>query len=456
MFNNLQERLNEVFSSLTKRGALKENEVKEALREVRIALLEADVSLPVVKKFITEVSEKAVGQEILRSIAPGQMVVKIVNDQLVETIGKEIVPIYFPTSPPAIIMVVGLQGSGKTTTAAKLAHKVHTKDNKKVLLASLDVYRPAAQEQLEILGKQAGALNLPIIKDQLPIDIAKRATQTAKLQGVDVLILDTAGRLHVDEDLMTEISAIERTTLPCETLLVADSLSGQDAVNVAKAFKDRINVTGIVLTRVDGDARGGAALSMKAVTGSPIKLIGTGEKLDALEEFHPERIASRILGMGDIVGLVEKAKETIEQSEAEKLEKKFLKGQFDLDDLSSQLKQMRKMGGMKGLMSMMPGAAKARKQMEQANIDEKLLIRQEAIISSMTVRERKNVKLLNASRKRRVASGSGVEIQDVNRVLKQFKQMGVMMKKMRKLGKKGKSLTPDSLSKLMPPNNFIN
>jgi signal recognition particle subunit SRP54 len=442
MFDALQERLGTVFGRLTGRGALKESDVAEALREVRVALLEADVALPVVKEFVEQVQKKAIGEEVLRSVTPGQMVIKIVHDHLVEMLGTEAEPLNFRANPPVPVLIVGLQGSGKTTTAAKLAKRLHEREKKKVYLASLDVYRPAAQEQLRVLGEQAGIPTLPIVAGQMPVDIAKRAMQAAKLQGFDIVILDTAGRLHVDGALMNEVAAVRDAVKPAETLLVADSLTGQDAVNVAREFNQQIGLTGIALTRVDGDGRGGAALSMRAVTGRPIKFIGTGEKLDAIEEFHPSRIASRILGMGDVVSLVEKAKETIDEEEAAKLEKKFLKGQFDLDDLAAQLRQMRRMGGMDGLMSMLPG------------VDDRMLKRQEAIISSMTLRERRDVRVLNGSRRRRIAAGAGVEIQDVNRLLKQFKQISGMMKKVGKLGKKGKGLSPQALRSLIPPGQF--
>ena len=437
MFESLTDRLGDVFDRLKKRGALSESHVVEALREVRVALLEADVALPVVKTFIDEVKEKAVGAEILRSVAPAQMVIKIVNDHLIETLGAETVELNLNAVPPAAYLIVGLQGSGKTTSTAKIAGLLTRRDKKKVLMASLDVQRPAAQEQLKVLGEQADIKTLPIIPGQMPGDIAKRAMDAARLQGFDIVLLDTAGRLHVDEPLMQELEAVSRTVSPVETLLVADALTGQDAVNVAKQFKERTNVTGIVLTRIDGDARGGAALSMRSVTGCPIKLLGTGEKLDEIEVFHPDRIASRILGMGDIVSLVEKAADTIDEEDAAKLEAKIRKGTFDLDDLANQLKQMRKMGGMEGMLKMLPGVGKMKKQLDAANIDETMIKRQEAIISSMTPKERQAPKLIAASRKRRIAAGSGTSIQDVNRLLKQHKQMATMMKKMGKMGKKG-------------------
>jgi signal recognition particle subunit SRP54 len=439
MFENLSGKLGQVFDRLRKRGALNEADVNEAMREVRVALLEADVALPVVKTFIDSVKAKAVGQEVLRSVTPGQMVIKIVHDNLIEMLGGpgEGAEIDLAAVAPVPILMVGLQGSGKTTSTAKIALRLTQKDRKKVLMASLDVHRPAAQEQLKILGEQTGVACLPIVPGQMPVEIAKRALQAAKLGGYDVLMLDTAGRLHVDEALMLEVAAVRDATQPHEVLLVADSLTGQDAVNVAKSFNDRLGVTGIVLTRVDGDGRGGAALSMRAVTGKPIKLIGVGEKIDAIEPFHPQRIAQRILGMGDIVSLVEKAAETIEKEEAERLAARVQKGQFDLNDMASQLKQLRKMGGMSSVMDMLPGVGKIKQQMAGANIDERVLKRQEAIISSMTGEERKNPKVIHASRKKRIASGSGTSVQDVNKLLKQHLQMADMMKRMSKLGQKG-------------------
>lgn len=437
MFDTLTERLGDIFDRLRKRGALSEADVSAALREVRIALLEADVALPVVKKLVEEVTEKATGAEVLRSVTPGQMVIKLVHDHLVEMLGGETAGLNLAAPPPMAFMMVGLQGSGKTTTTAKVGKRLQEKDKKKILMASLDVARPAAQEQLKTLGEQAGVATLPIVPGQQPLDIAKRAMQAARLGGVDVVLLDTAGRLHVDEQLMNEISAVSANADPVETLLVADAMTGQDAVNVAEGFHKRVNLTGIVLTRVDGDARGGAALSMRAVTGQPIKLIGVGEGLDALEEFHPDRIANRILGQGDIVSLVEKAAETIEKEDAEKLARKMQKGDIDLDDMAAQLRQMRKMGGLSGLMTMLPGVGKVQKQMAEAKIDDKVIIRQEAIISSMTPKERKNPKIIQASRKRRIAAGSGTSVSDVNKLLKQHLMMAKMMKKVGKMGKKG-------------------
>ena len=437
MFEGLQTRLGDVFDRLRKRGALSEADVVAAMRDIRVALLEADVALPVVRDFIAKVQERAVGAEVVRSVTPGQMVVKIVNDSLVEMLGPESAEVNLAGTPPVAILMVGLQGSGKTTTAAKIGLRLKDKQKKKVLLASLDVQRPAAQEQLAILGQQSGVATLPIIAGQNAPQIARRAMDAARLGGYDAVILDTAGRLHIDDDLMAEAAQVRDIARPLETLLVADAMTGQDAVNVAKSFNERIGITGIELTRTDGDARGGAALSMRAVTGQPIKLIGVGEKLDALEPFHPARIASRILGMGDMVTLVEKAVADLEQADAERLNAKIQKGQFDLDDFAKQLRQIRKMGGMGGVLGLLPGIAKAKAQIAKANIDEKVLVRQEAIILSMTPRERKNPDLIKASRKRRIAAGSGTDVSDVNKVLKQFMEMTRVMKQMNKLGQKG-------------------
>ena len=437
MFDSLTERLGGVFENLKRRGALSESDVDAALREVRVALLEADVALPVVKNFIDSVRDRAVGAEALRSVSPAQMVVKIVHDRLIEVLGPETADVEFHAAAPASVLIVGLQGSGKTTTTAKIGSWLAGRRKKKVLMASLDTRRPAAQEQLGVLGEQAGVATLPVVPGQMPEDIAKRAMNAGRLRGCDVVLLDTAGRLHVDEALMAEAAAVRHAIDPAEVLLVADSLTGQDAVGVAERFKERVGVTGIVLTRADGDSRGGAALSMRAATGCPIKFLGTGESLDALEVFHPDRIASRILGMGDVVGLVERASETVEREEAARLEEKMRKGAFDLDDLAGQLRQIRRMGGMDGIMGMLPGVGKVKRQLADARIDETALRRQEAIIQSMTPRERRNVKLLNASRKRRVAEGSGATVQDVNRLLKQFRQMSSMMKKVNKMGKRG-------------------
>src|SRR5215204_101479 len=453
MFDSLSDRLNDVFDRLRRRGALSEDDVGAALREIRVALLEADVALPVVRDFMAGVREKAVGQDVLRSVTPGQMVVKIVHDHLVEVLGGGDAPrrddgIDLNAPPPVAVMLVGLQGSGKTTTAAKIALRLKNRERKKVLMASLDVQRPAAQEQLAQLGKQVGVATLPIVPGQRPVEITRRALQVGRSEGYDVVLLDTAGRLHVNEELMLEVAAVREAANPHQTLLVADAMTGQDAVNVAKAFGERAGITGIVLTRVDGDARGGAALSMRAITGKPIVLLGTGEKVDAIEPFHPDRIAGRILGMGDVVSLVEKAAETADEAEAEKLARKMQKGEFDLDDLAGQLRQIRRMGGMGGMLGMLPGVGKIKKQMTEANIDEGIIKRQEAIIGSMTKSERRNPKLLNGSRRRRIATGSGTSVQDVNRLLKQYQDMAGMMKKMKKLGQKG--LMRHGLSALLP------
>lgn len=434
MFETLSDRLSGIFDKLTRRGALSDADVTAALREVRRALIEADVALPVARDFIGRVKERAVGQEVVKSVTPGQMVVKIVNDNLVEMLGTSSASIDLAATAPVPILMVGLQGSGKTTTTAKIALRLTQTQKKKILMASLDVRRPAAQEQLRVLGEQTGVDTLPIVEGQMPVDIAKRAMQVGKLGGYDAVMLDTAGRLHVDEVLMNEMIAVRDAVSPHETLLVADALTGQDAVVVASAFDQRIGITGIVLTRLDGDGRGGAALSMRAVTGKPIKLVGTGEKLDALEDFHPDRIASRILGMGDVVSLVEKAAATIEVEKAELIARKMAKGQFDLDDLSEQLGQMQKMGGMGGVLNMLPGVGKIKKQLSAAQMDDSIFKRQAAIISSMTKRERRNPKLLNASRKRRVAAGSGSSVQEINKLLKMHIQMAGMMKKMSRSG----------------------
>ena len=437
MFEKLTERLGDIFGRLTRRGALTEADVDAALREVRIALLEADVALPVVKDFLAKVREKAVGETVLKSVTPGHMVVKIVNDTLVEALGGAGAGIDLNAPAPVVLMMVGLQGSGKTTTTAKIGRRLKSRERKRVLMASLDTRRPAAQEQLAVLGRQAEVPTLPVVPGEPPVAIAKRALQTGRLEGYDVVILDTAGRLHVDEELMAEAAAVHQATSPTETLLVVDAMTGQDAVNVATQFRDRMKLTGVVLTRVDGDARGGAALSMRAVTGCPIKLIGAGEKLDALEDFHPDRIAGRILGMGDIVGLVERAAETVEREQAEKMAAKLQKGQFDLDDFAEQLRQLQKMGGLGGVLGLLPGVQKVQKQLESARIDEKVLRRQQAIISSMTRQERRRPEIIKASRKQRIASGAGASVQEVNRLLKQHMEMARMVKQMGKLGQKG-------------------
>jgi signal recognition particle subunit SRP54 len=448
MFEGLTGRLGDIFDRLRRRGALSEDDVNAALREVRIALLEADVALPAVKAFISGVKEKAIGQEVLRSVTPGQMVIKIVHDHLVELLGGASESINLNATPPVPVLMLGLQGSGKTTTSAKIALRLKTKEKKKVLMASLDTRRPAAQEQLRILGEQAGVATLPIVAGEGPEVIAERAMRTARLEGYDVVILDTAGRLSIDDELMAEVARVRDIARPVESLLVVDAMTGQDAVTVATNFNDRVGITGIVMTRIDGDARGGAALSMRHVTGKPIKLLGVGEKIDALEAFHPDRIAGRILGMGDVVSLVEKAAETIDRDEAEKLARKMEKGGFDLDDMLSQLRQIRKMGGMGGMLGMLPGVGKIKEQLKGANVDESLLKRQEAIIQSMTKAERRKPEMLNASRRRRIALGSGTTVADVNRLVKQFQDMSEMMKKMKKLGQKG--LMRQGLGALMP------
>ena len=437
MFDSLQERLGTILNNLTGRGSLSEQDVATALREVRRALIEADVALDVVRSFTDRVREKAVGANLLKSIKPGQMVVKLVHDELVEMLGTEGISIDLNAPSPVVIMMVGLQGSGKTTTSAKIAKRLTEKQNKKVLMASLDTRRPAAQEQLRQLGEQIHVPTLPIIAGQTPVEIAARAVQAAKLGGQDVVILDTAGRTHIDEPLMVEMADIKAKSDPHEILLVADSLTGQDAVNLARSFDERVGITGIILTRMDGDGRGGAALSMRAVTGKPIKAIATGEKMEALEEFHPRRIADRILGMGDIVSLVEKAAETIDQEKAAALAKKMQKGKFDLSDLAEQLKQMKKLGGMGGILGMMPGIGKMKDQIAAAGLDDNLFNRQLAIISSMTKEERANPDLLKHSRKQRIAKGSGTNAADINKLLKMHRQMADMMKMMGGKGKGG-------------------
>jgi len=464
MFEGLSKRLGDVFDKLRGRGALTEADVDAALREVRTALLEADVALPVVREFIDSVRPKAIGADVIRSVTPGQMVVKIVNDHLVEMLGGTVADLDLNAIPPVVILMVGLQGSGKTTSSAKIGYRLSQGPQgmaaefggsfsvkRKVMMASLDTRRPAAQQQLKVLGEQTGVPTLPIVPLEMPLAITRRALETARREGFDVLILDTAGRLAIDEELMGEVKQISDLAKPKETLLVADAMTGQDAVNVAKAFNERLAVTGIVLTRVDGDSRGGAALSMRAVTGRPVKLIGVGEKFDQLEPFHPDRIAGRILGMGDIVSLVERAAETIEKEDAEKLAAKVRKGQFDMDDLLSQLRQLRKMGGLSGLMGMLPGAMQAKAAMSKAKIDEGQLKRQEAVILSMTAKERRNPDVIHASRKKRIAKGSGVQVQDVNKLLKQHADMVKMMKRVNKLGEKG---FMRSLGGMTPPPGF--
>ncbi|PIB26106.1 signal recognition particle protein [Amylibacter kogurei] len=439
MFENLSDRLSGVFDKLTKQGALSDEDVSVALREVRVALLEADVSLPVAREFIKAIQEKATGQAVTKSVTPGQQVVKIVHDELVHFLAGDDANAgeLKIDSPPAPILMVGLQGSGKTTTTAKLAKRLKEKNKKKVLMASLDTNRPAAMEQLAILGGQIGVDTLPIIKGENAVAIAKRAKQQATLGGYDVYMLDTAGRLSIDDELMAEVEAVRDVATPRETMLVVDGLTGQDAVHTAENFDERIGISGVALTRMDGDGRGGAALSMRYVTGKPIKFVGLGEKMDALEEFHPERIAGRILGMGDIVSLVEKAQETIEAEQAERMMKRFKKGQFNMNDLKSQLEQMQKMGGMEGVMGMMPGMKKMAGKIEDAGFDDKMIKRQIALIQSMTKMERANPQIMQASRKKRVAKGAGQDVSDLNRLLKMQRQMGDMMKKMGKMGKGG-------------------
>ena len=434
MFEALSDRLGNVFDRLKGKGSLSESDVNAAMREVRIALLEADVAVDVVKSFIEGVRERAIGQEVTKSVTPGQQVIKIVNDNLIAILGKEPAWIELNAVPPVPILMIGLQGSGKTTTAAKIASRLTRRDKKKVMMASLDVTRPAAREQLRVLGEQIDVSTLPMAEGETSVSIAKRAMTAARLQGYDVVILDTAGRVTIDQGLMDEIKQISEITNPAEKILVADALTGQDAVTTAKNFHQNVGVTGIVLTRMDGDSRGGAALSMRSVTGVPIKAVGTGEKLENLEDFHPDRVAGRILGMGDVVSLVEKAAETIEVEEAEKIALKMQKGQFDFNDMLKQLQQVSKMGGLGGVLAMLPGVGKLQKQMASAGVDDKSIARQVAIIQSMTVQERKSPKLLNASRKRRVASGSGTTAQEINRLCKQQMEMARMMKKVGKMG----------------------
>lgn len=437
MFDALSERLGSIFDGLTGRGALSDKDVSEALREIRVALLEADVALPVVKEFVEKVKTRAVGEEVIRSVKPGQQVIKIVYDALVDMLGADEQESHLRVdTPPAVVMMAGLQGSGKTTTTGKIAKRLADRGKKKVLLASLDVRRPAAMEQLAILAGQAGETvsSLPIIPGQLPADIARRAMQAAKIGGYDVLILDTAGRTSIDEQMMAEAAEIATIASPSEVLLVADALTGQDAVETARRFHERLPLTGLVLTRMDGDGRGGAALSMRAVTGLPIKFLGVGEKLDGLDAFDAKRVAGRILGQGDIVSLVEKAAEQFDAEKAERMAAKLKKGEFDLEDLAEQLRQMQRMGGIGGIMGMMPGVRKAKEAMASANVDDRILKRQEAIIYSMTREERRKPAILNASRRKRIAAGAGVEVSDVNKLLKMHLQMATMMKKMRTKG----------------------
>lgn len=434
MFGSLSERLSGVFDRLRGRGALTEDDVRQAMREVRIALLEADVALPVVRDFVSKITEKAIGHNVLKSVTPRQQVVKIVYDALVEMLGSDTSDLNLAVNPPAVILMVGLQGSGKTTTSAKLGKKLKEKDHKKVLMASLDVHRPAAQEQLATLGQQADVPTLPIIAGQQPVEIAQRALTSARLQGYDVVILDTAGRLHIDQLLMDEMKAVADSSQPAETLLVVDALAGQDAVNIARSFSEQVDLTGVILTRMDGDARGGAALSMRAVTGKPIKFVGTSEKLDGLSPFHPDRVANRILGMGDIISLVEKASETIEKEDAEALAAKMAKGRFDFNDLKKQFSQMRRMGGMGALASMLPGVKQIKNAMANGQVDDRILVKMEAMIDSMTPKERIRPELINAKRKIRIAKGSGTTVQEINRLLKMHQEMSSAMKRLKKLG----------------------
>jgi signal recognition particle subunit SRP54 len=438
MFEGLSDKLSNILNSLTRRGALTEEDVNAALREVRRALLEADVALEVVRSFTDKVRARAIGAEVVKSVSPGQQVVKIVHDQLVEMLGADAEVIDLNAPPPVGILMVGLQGSGKTTTTAKIAKRLTDREKRRVLMASLDTRRPAAMEQLAVLGKQVGVDTLPIVTGQSAVQIARRAMEAARLGGYDVVMLDTAGRVTVDEALMVEAAEVRAATNPHEVLLVADALTGQDAVNTARAFDQRLGVTGIVLTRMDGDARGGASLSMRAVTGKPIKLIGTGEKVDALEEFHPSRVANRILGMGDIVSLVEKAAENFDQAQAQRMAEKMRKGKFDLEDLRDQLAQMEKIGGLNGMLGMLPGVAKMKSQLENANLDDRIIKRQRAIIDSMTPAERRNPDILKASRKKRIAAGAGAKVEEINKLLKMHRQMADVMKMMG--GGKGKGM----------------
>ena len=451
MFENLTNKFEEIFSSLKKAPSLDEKQVDEGLREIRLALLEADVSLEVVKEFISRVKPKALGQEIVRSTSPGQMVVKVVNDELISFLGDKNSDVEMNAVPPVPMMLVGLQGSGKTTTTAKLARFLEINKKKKVMMASLDVYRPAAQEQLRLLGEQNNIMTLPIIKDQLPADICRRAISAANLNGSEVILFDTAGRTQIDLQMMSEIKQIESIINPSETILVADSLTGQVAANVAKEFKSTVNLTGIILTRSDGDGRGGAALSMKYVADVPIKFLGVGEKIENFEVFHPDRIANRILGMGDIVSLVEKAAEDLDEEKLKKTEEKLKKGQFSFEDYLTQLRQMKKMGGIEGIMSFLPGVSKVKSQMDQAGVDEKIITQNEAVILSMTKKERENPKIIDGSRKKRIANGSGTDVATINKLLKQFKMMSEMMKKMSKGNTKGmvdKGIPPELFNQL--------
>ena len=448
MFETLTSKLEGIFNNLKKAPSLNKAQVETGLKEIRQALLAADVALPVVKKFIEDIKPKAIGQEIIRSTSPGQMLVKIVYDQLVEVLGGKTEEINLKAVPPASILLVGLQGSGKTTTAVKLAKNLEKSLNKKILLVSLDIYRPAAQEQLKVLCEKNNLNALPIIKDQVPADIAQRALNAANLAGTDVIIFDTAGRTQIDLSMMSEIKNIKDTVKPVETMLVADSLTGQIAVNLASEFDKAVNLTSIILTRVDGDGRGGAALSMKQTTGKPIKFLGVGEKIADLESFHPDRLANRILGMGDIVSLVEKASQDLDEEKIKLTEEKIKKGNFTFDDYLLQLRQMKKMGGMEGVLSLLPGVGKVKEQMQNANIDEKLLSSNEAIILSMTKKERSNPDIISGSRRKRISLGSGTDVQTINRLLKQFKMMSKMMKKMSKGGGPQSGMPPELFNQL--------
>ena len=448
MFENLTNKLEGIFNKLKKAPSLNEAQVEIGLKEIRQALLAADVALPVVKKFIEDIKPKAIGQEIIRSTSPGQMLVKIVYDQLVEVLGSKTEEINLKAVPPASILLVGLQGSGKTTTAVKLAKNLEKSLNKKILLVSLDIYRPAAQEQLKVLCEKNSLNVLPIIKDQVPLDIAQRALNAANLAGTDVIIFDTAGRTQIDLSMMSEIKNIKDAVKPVETMLVADSLTGQIAVNLASEFDKAVSLTSIILTRVDGDGRGGAALSMKQTTGKPIKFLGVGEKIADLESFHPDRLANRILGMGDIVSLVEKASQDLDEEKIKLTEEKIKKGNFTFDDYLLQLRQMKKMGGMEGVLSLLPGVGKVKEQMQNANIDEKLLSSNEAIILSMTKKERSNPDIISGSRRKRISLGSGTDVQTINRLLKQFKMMSKMMKKMSKGGGPQNGMPPELFNQL--------
>jgi signal recognition particle subunit SRP54 len=454
MFDSLQSRLGGVFDKLRGRGALTEGDVDEALKEVRTALIEADVELGVVEDFIKKVKPRAEGEAVIRSVTPAQQVVKIVHDSLIEMLGTESTGLVLG-SPPAPILMVGLQGSGKTTSTAKLGLLLQTKEKKRVLMASLDVNRPAAMEQLKVLGEQAGVATLPIIAGQTPLAIAKRALASARVGGYDVLLLDTAGRQHIDEQLMTEAAQVREAVNPHETILVADSLTGQDAVNIAKAFHTRMPLTGIILTRADGDARGGAALSMRAVTGAPIKFLGMGEKLDALEAFHPERVASRILDMGDVVSLVEKATETLDKEKAEEMARKLKKGAFDMNDLFDQLNQMKKMGGLQGLMGMLPGVGKIKDKLDEAGLDDRVITRQQAIIQSMTKKERADPDLIDGKRRKRIAKGCGLEVSDVNKLLKMHRTMADAIKAMKKGGRANPFAALMNMQRGGPPPGFF-